>query len=468
MKKHFDLLVIGAGSGGLAAAETAAQLGKQVALIEGGSIGGTCVNNGCVPKKVMWHAASLAHDIHEAEGFGINVGAHDFDWERLIAGRDQYISNIVNYWDEYVVAQGIEVIQGFGRFVSTNSVEVNGEIYSADHIVISTGSQPMVPPVTGAELGITSDGFFELEQQPKKVAIIGGGYIGVELAGVLNSLGSDVTVLTLEDRLIENFDETLSEAIQVEMQDQGIEVICSYMTKELFRQDKCISLRSDSGILTGFDTVIWATGRKPATTRLQLEQAGIKTSSQGYIVVDDFQQTSVSGIYAVGDVTGKVPLTPVAIAAGRKLARRLFNGEKRLKQDYSNIPSVVFSHPPISTVGMTEQQARKFGEKVTVYQSDFTPMRRSLSNSNTKTVMKLICTGDDEKVAGVHILGDSADEMMQGFAVAVKMGATKADFDSTVAIHPSSAEELVTMKHPVRNHEVHHNLDDGLEWQEAS
>ena len=467
MKKHFDMLVIGAGSGGLAAAETAAQLGKQVALIEGGSIGGTCVNNGCVPKKVMWHAASLAHDIHEAAGFGLNVETSEFNWQRLINGRDEYISNIINYWDEYVVAQGIKLIQGFGRFISAHEVEVNGEVYSADHIVISTGSQPMVPPVTGAELGITSDGFFELQQQPGKVAIIGGGYIGVEVAGVLNSLGSDVTVLTLEDRLLENFDSSMSEAIQFEMEDQGIEVKCSFMTKELFQHDGLISIRSDRETLTAFDQVIWATGRKPSTSTLALDQAGIE-SSNGFITVDDYQQTSVPGIYAVGDVTGKVPLTPVAIAAGRKLARRLFNGESLLKQDYSNIPSVVFSHPPISTVGQTEEQARQSGEKVTVYQSDFTPMRRSLADSNTKTVMKLVCTGEDEKISGIHILGDSADEMMQGFAVAVKMGATKADFDSTVAIHPSSAEELVTMKHPVRNHNSHHSVDDGLEWQEAS
>ena len=468
MKKHFDMLVIGAGSGGLAAAETAAQLGKQVALVEAGSIGGTCVNNGCVPKKVMWHAANLAHDIHEAKGFGLNVDFHDFDWQRLISGRDQYISNIINYWDEYVINQGIEVIKGYGRFTTANSVEVNGEIYSADHIVISTGSQPMVPPVTGAELGITSDGFFEMKQQPKKVAIIGGGYIGVELAGVLNSLGSDVTVMTMENRLLENFDDIISSSLQVEMENQGIKVICDFKTTELFRQDESISIRSNQEILSGFDTVIWATGRKPAIANLQLDKADVETSSQGHIIVDDYQQTSVTGIYAVGDVTGKVPLTPVAIAAGRKLARRLFNGEVALKQDYENIPSVVFSHPPVSTVGMTEQQAQSSGEKVTVYQSDFTPMRRSLSGSNTKTVMKLVCTGENEKVAGIHILGDSADEMMQGFAIAVKMGATKADFDSTVAIHPSSAEELVTMKHPVRNHEVHHSVDDGLEWQEAS
>jgi glutathione reductase (NADPH) len=336
--------------------------------------------------------------------------------------------------------------------------------------VIATGSQPIVPPLPGAELGMTSDGFFDLQEQPARVAVIGGGYIAVELGGVLSALGSDVTLVALEDRLLERFDPMISAVLEREMDSQGIDVHTGFEVSALSRTASGIEVQSrHGGSLDGFDAVIWAVGRRPNTQYLNLAAAGIDSRHDGTIPVDDFQNTGIAGIYAIGDVTGKVPLTPVAIAAGRRLAERLFNGQQDCKVDYSNVPSVVFSHPPIGTVGMTEREAHaRYPGEVTVYSSDFIPMRYALSEHKVRTAMKLVCAGDEERVVGIHIIGDNADEMLQGFAVAVKMGATKAEFDNTIAIHPGSAEELVTMKVPDMCHEEHHSIDSGIEWQEAS
>lgn len=469
-KQHYDLIAIGGGSGGLAVAEKAAQLGKKVAVIEAGNMGGTCVNNGCVPKKVMWYAAQLAHAVEDANDFGIPAQRQATDWAKLVSARDQYVRNINKYWDSYVEESGIEHIQGQARFVDAQTVEVNGQHYSAEHIVIATGGQPIVPPLPGAELGITSDGFFRLTTQPKRVAVIGGGYIGVELSGVLNALGSDVTIVALEDRLLERFDPMISDVLEKEMRKQGIQVHSGFEVAALSHSAEGIVITSKNETsLTGFDCVIWAVGRRPNTRTLNLQAAGVKVLTNGIIPVDAYENTNAKGIHAIGDVTGKMPLTPVAIAAGRRLAERLFNGKTYSKVDYTNIPSVIFAHPPIGTVGMTEAEARQqYGNNVTVYQTDFTPMRHALASHGVTTAMKLVCVGQEETVVGMHIIGDDADEMLQGFAVAVKMGATKADFDNTIAIHPTSAEELVTMKSPVQYHEMHHDVDNGLEWQEAS
>jgi glutathione-disulfide reductase len=468
-KQHYDLIAIGGGSGGLAVAEKAALFGKKVAVIEAYRMGGTCVNNGCVPKKVMWYAANLAHAVDDASGFGIPAQRGRTNWQKLVSGRENYISNINNYWDAYVEKIGIDRIQGYAKFVDAQTVEVEGRRYTADHVVIATGGRPIVPPVPGAELGITSDGFFQMNELPGKVAVIGGGYIGVELGGVLRALGAEVSVIALEDRIMERFDSMISDVLEGEMKRQGIRVHTGFEVVALAKQDEGIAVSARNGdALAGFDTVIWAVGRAPNTRELNLEAAGVEMLPNGIIPVDDYQNTNVEGIYAIGDITGKVSLTPVAIAAGRKLAERLFQNKEESKVDYENIPSVVFSHPPIGTVGITESEARtQYGDEVTVYQTDFTPMRHALAAHGSTTAMKLICVGKEERVVGIHIIGDNADEMLQGFAVAVKMGATKANFDSTIAIHPTSAEELVTLKIPEVVEEAHHSVDNGLEWQEA-
>ncbi len=468
-RQHYDLIAIGGGSGGLAVAEVAAGFGRKVAIIEKHRIGGTCVNNGCVPKKVMWYAANLAHAVDDAAGFGIPAQRGKTDWQRLVAGREQYIRNINDYWNDHVDDSGIDRIQGHAVFVNDTTVEVNGRRYTADHIVIATGSQPIVPQLPGAELGMTSDSFFGLQTQPQRVAVIGGGYIAVELGGMLGALSSDVTLFALEDRLLERFDPMISRVLEQEMNHQGIRVETGFEVTSLSETAGGITVQSRSGkALDGFDAVIWAVGRMPNTRTLNLEATGVEVQPDGIIPVDDFQNTSVRGIYAIGDVTGKVPLTPAAIAAGRRLAERLFNGQFDRRVDYSNIPSVVFSHPPVGTVGLSECEAREqYPGEVTVYSGEFTPMRYALAERKSTTAVKLICTGSEQRVVGIHIIGDNADEMLQGFAVALKMGASKADFDDTIAIHPSSAEELVTMKVPDVNHGNHGSDDSGIEWQEA-
>ncbi|MCW9079826.1 MAG: glutathione-disulfide reductase [Gammaproteobacteria bacterium] len=468
MNTHFDLIAIGGGSGGLAVAEKAAQLGRKVAVIESAKIGGTCVNNGCVPKKVMWYAANLAHAVDAANDFGIPTQRGPTNWMKLVTGRQEYIDMIKRYWDGYVVETGMTRIDGTARFVDARTIDVDGQQYTADHIVIATGGRPIVPPVPGAELGITSDGFFELTEQPRKVAIIGAGYIGVELAGVLRALGSEVTVVALEARVLETFDDMISEVLMDEMRKQGIDLHLCFQVAGLARTDRGIALdASDGERLDGFDRVIWAVGRAPNTRDLELDQAGVETRANGLVPTDEFQNTNVPGVYAIGDITGRTPLTPVAIAAGRRLAARLFDGQSESRVDYQNIPSVVFSHPPVGTVGLTERQAREQHDRVTVYKTDFTPMRHALSAHGVTTAMKLVCVGEQQHVAGIHLIGDNVDEMLQGFAVAVKMGATKADFDSTVAIHPISAEELVTMKTPEPEPHTHHCVDCGTEWKEV-
>ena len=452
MSQHFDLIAIGGGSGGLAVAEKAAQLGRRVAVVETGKLGGTCVNAGCVPKKVMWYGANLAAAVADAPGYGVKVQSEGIDWSTLVAGRNRYVAEINGYWDGYVEQQGITRIQGQARFVDAKTIAVGEDHYSADHIVVATGGRPIVPRMPGAELGMTSDGFFALETQPKRVAIIGGGYIGVELAGVLRALGTEVTIVALEDRVLFLFDPMISETLAENMAADGIEMRLEFEVAALEKNADGLALVTRDGErLGGFDTLLWAVGRTPNTRELNLEAAGVTMQPNGIIPVDAYQNTDVPGIYAIGDVIGREPLTPVAIAAGRRLAERLFGGKPDLKLDYDNVPTVVFAHPPIGKVGLTEPEAReRYGDTLTVYETRFTPMRYALNAHGPKTAMKLVCVGPEERVVGIHAIGDGVDEMMQGFGVAVKMGATKADLDSTVAIHPSSAEELVTLKEPVR------------------
>lgn len=451
MNTQFDLIAIGGGSGGLAVAERAAAHGKRVAIIDASPLGGTCVNQGCVPKKVMWYGAHLTHAAHDAIGYGAQVQMQGFDWQKLIQGRQAYTEAINHYWSSYTDALNITHIQGWGKLVDAHHVAVGDTVYQAEHIVLAMGSRPIVPPVAGAELGITSDGFFQLQQRPDKVAIIGAGYIGVELAGVLNALGAKVTVIGLENRPLELFDEGLSTALADSLQRQGIELQMGFAVAALSQQPTGIRVSSRTEThLDGFDTVIWAVGRRPNTDNLGLENAGLQVPRSGIIATDEYQNTAISNIYALGDIAGRSPLTPVAVDAGRKLADRLFGGKTQAKVDYAQIPTVVFTHPPIGSIGMTEAQAKQQHEKISIYETQFTPMRYALNTNGLPTFMKMICAGDEQRVIGLHLLGEGVDEMLQGFAVAIKMGATKQDFDNTMAIHPSSAEELVTLKQPSR------------------
>ncbi|MDG4868296.1 glutathione-disulfide reductase [Guyparkeria sp. 1SP6A2] len=449
--KHFDMIVLGGGSGGLAVAERASQHGRKVAVVEPKALGGTCVNVGCVPKKVMWYAANLAHDRHDAADWGFPEAPGSVDFGTLAKKRREFIDGITRFWNGYAKDLKLEVIEGYGRLAGDKKVDVDGTTYTADHIVLSTGGRPLVPPVPGAELGITSDGFFELDEQPGKVAVIGGGYIGVELAGVMRSLGSEVTLLDMLDTVLAPFDPMVRETADENLEQQGIERHLPFKVASLEKTDDGTVIHGADGEQLGpFDQVIWAVGRKPNTDDIGLDKAGVEVEKNGMIPVDTYQNTNVPGIYAIGDIIGKYPLTPVAIAAGRKLSDRLFDGQTDAHLEYDTIPTVVFAHPPLGTVGLTEPQAiEQFGEKeVTIYETTFTPMRYALSRSGFKTAMKLVCVGKEERVAGLHLVGDGADEMLQGFAVAVKARLTKADFDNTVALHPTSAEELVTLKTP--------------------
>jgi glutathione reductase (NADPH) len=444
MIKKYDMIAIGAGSGGLSAVERAAEYGKKCLVIEQKTVGGTCVNVGCVPKKVMWFAANTAASIKNAQGFGFDVEQKGFDWAKLVKGREDYISGITNWYEGYLEKLGIDYLHGHAKMLDKNTVEVKGETYTAEHIVLSPGGIPTIPNIEGAELGITSDGFFELKTQPKKVVIVGGGYIGVELAGVFKALGSEVSVITRGQSVLTSFDELLKETLVKDMTEQGIKLIPNC---EVVKVEKGLKITTTSNDIIEADCLVWTLGRTPLTQDLGLENTGVEVDKNGFIPTDKFQQTNINNVYALGDATGRTPLTPVAIAAGRRLSDRLFNAMKDRHLNYDNIATVIFSHPPIGTIGLTQAEAEeKYGDKVKIYQSSFTPMSDALLQHQTTTALKLVCVGENEKVVGCHIIGTGADEMLQGFAVAIKMGATKKDFNDTVAIHPSSAEELVTMR----------------------
>ncbi|MDN3652940.1 glutathione-disulfide reductase [Thalassotalea ponticola] len=449
MTKHFDYIALGAGSGGIASINRAAMYGKKCALIEAKALGGTCVNVGCVPKKVMWHAGQIADAVHLSADYGFDLTAGAFNWQRLVDSREAYIERIHGSYNNVLAKNKVEVIHGFGKFVGKNAIEVNGEVYTADHILIATGGRPSIPNIPGAEHGITSDGFFALTEQPKRVAVVGAGYIAVEIAGVLHALGSDTTLLVRKHKPLRDFDDMLSDTLVEIMAQDGLNLKTHSVPKAVTKNaDDTLTLELENGESLTVDSIIWAIGREPATDNINLQAAGLTTNQQGFIETDKYQNTAVSGLYAVGDNTGRAQLTPVAVAAGRRLSERLFNNKPTEHLDYSQIPTVVFSHPTIGTLGLTEQQAKaQYGEDdIKVYTSQFTSMYTAVTQYRQPCRMKLVCQGDNEKIVGMHCIGFGSDEMLQGFAVAVKMGATKADFDNTIAIHPTAAEEFVTMR----------------------
>lgn len=448
MSEHYDLISIGGGSGGMAAARRARRHGARVAVVEAARLGGTCVNVGCVPKKVMWNASHSMDMLHRAEGYGIRVDGILMDWPALKARRDAYISRLNGIYARNLEREELALYRGHARFVDAHTLDVDGVRISADHIVIATGGQPDLPDIPGVELGIDSDGFFDLEEQPRNAVVLGAGYIAVELAGVLAGLGTKTRLAVRRHTPLRGFDSMMQEGLLEILPQEGIEVLTDFTALTLSRMDDG-NLRlegADGRVIEGMDTVIWAIGRHANTRDLDLEAAGVKALINGDIPMDERQNTNVPGVYALGDITGRVPLTPVAIAAGRRLADRLFGGKPDSYLDYANVPTVVFSHPPIGTVGLTEEQARtEYGDAVQVFTSRFIAMDYALSDDKRRSRMKLVTVGDEQRIVGIHVMGPGADEMLQGFAVALRMGATKADFDNTVAIHPTSAEEMVTM-----------------------
>jgi len=445
--KKFDFLVLGGGSGGIASARRAAEFGVKVGLIENSRLGGTCVNVGCVPKKVMFNTAVHMEYIHDHKDYGFDVTFNKFNWPAIKKKRDEYIVRLNGIYERNLGSSKVEYIKGYGKFTPEGQVECDGQLYTADHILIATGGRPTTPKIPGGENGISSDGFFELEDLPKKTVVVGAGYIAVELAGILHTLGSDTTLLIRFDKVLRNFDSIISDGVTEELETAGVKVMRSTQTKSVTKVgEKNFTVHTNNGDIENVDCLIWAIGRKP-NIEIGLEHVGVQLE-KGHIKVDEFQNTDAKGIYALGDVCGKALLTPVAIAAGRRLAHRIFNNEKDLKLDYDNIPTVVFSHPPVGTIGLTEDEAKeKYGaDKIKTYATKFSPMYHAVTDRKTQCRMKLICVLPEEKVVGLHMMGIGCDEMLQGFGVAIKMGATKKDFDNCVAIHPTSSEELCTMR----------------------
>ena len=448
MTTSYDCLVIGGGSGGIACAVRAAGYGARCAVVESGPLGGTCVNVGCVPKKVMWYGASIAHTLEDATGYGFELDGIGFRWGALKEARDAYVARLNGIYEKRLADTGIDYISGRARFVGEREVEVDGSRCRADHVVIATGGYPTVPAVDGAELGITSDGFFELEHCPARTIVVGSGYIATELTGMFQALGSQVTLLVRRDRLLRSFDRMIGDELCEQMRADGVDVVTRTQIRSVRRASSgLLVVDCDDGKTRECESLLWAIGRTPATADLGLEATSVGVGDDGTIPVDTWQNTSAPGIYAIGDVTGRVALTPVAIAAGRRLADRVFGGMKGRHLSYELVPSVIFGHPPVGSVGMSESEARAaHGDGLKVYRARFTPMYYAFSPHPRPCEMKLLTAGDEERVVGCHIVGLGADEMLQGFAVAIRMGATKADFDDTVAIHPTGAEELVTMR----------------------
>ncbi len=453
MAKHYDYIAIGGGSGGIASINRAAEYGQKCAIIEAKALGGTCVNVGCVPKKVMWYGAQMAENLdHYASAYGFDVDVKKFDFSTLVKNRQAYIDRIHQSYNNVLANRHVDIIQGYATFVDAHTVEVNGEQITADKILIAVGGKPALPNISGAELGIDSNGFFELESLPKRVAIVGAGYIAVEIAGVMNAFGVETHLCVRKGTPLRQFDPLMVETLMEEYARQGIKIHTFAVPEKLEKNaDNSLTLFFVDGKSVTVDCVIWAIGRSPATAGLNLSAAGVETNARGFIKVDAYQNTNVPNIFAVGDVMENgIDLTPVAVAAGRRLSERLFNNKPNEHLDYHLVPSVVFSHPPIGSVGLTEPQAiEKYGkDAVTVYKSSFTPMFTAIGDPKYRQPcrMKLVCAGDNQKIVGLHGIGFGVDEMIQGFAVAIKMGATKADFDNTVAIHPTGSEEFVTMR----------------------
>ncbi|KAI0900758.1 hypothetical protein F4806DRAFT_449823 [Annulohypoxylon nitens] len=467
ISKETDLLVIGGGSGGLGAARMAsAKFGAKAMVVEASRLGGTCVNVGCVPKKVTFNAAAIAEAIHDSKAYGFSVQEmKPFDFTTFKHKRDAYIKRLNGIYERNLANDKVEYVHGWARLLNKNEVEITLDdgtksVVRANKILLAVGGEPTKPPsnIPGAELGTNSDGFFDIETLPKKVALVGAGYIAVEFAGMFNALGTETHLFIRHKTFLRAFDPMIQDGVTAEYERLGVHVHKESVQTKVEKDPSTGKLSihykdgNGEGKLEGVDHLIWAIGRTPMTKNIGLEEAGVKLDSKGYVVTDEYQNSSVDNIYALGDVSGRVELTPVAIAAGRRLAERLYGGSQfsTTRIDYTNIPSVVFAHPEVGSIGLTEPQAEaQYGkENLTVYKTSFTAMYYAMMEPEEKgpTKYKVICAGPEQKVVGLHIMGQGSGEMLQGFGVAIKMGATKKDLDSCIAIHPTSAEELVTLK----------------------
>ena len=447
---EYDLFIIGAGSGGVRASRIAAGHGARVGICEESRVGGTCVIRGCVPKKLLVFASQFAESFEDAAGYGWQPGEASFDWQALIAAKDDEIDRLNSIYIRLLENAGVNLHMGRGRLVDEHTVEVDGKRITADKILIAAGGRPWVPDIPGNELGITSDEAFHLEALPRRVLIAGAGYIAVEFAGIFAGLGSEVTLAYRRDLILRGFDDDVRRTVEAGMRARGIDIHYQRSPARLERRSGGIEVTFSDDSARQYDAVMFATGRSPYTWELGLEQAGVKTGGQNRIEVDEYGRTSVDSIFAVGDVTDRINLTPVALMEGHAFADTQFGGMNR-PIDHDNTPAAVFSQPPVGTVGMTEVEAREKLDAVHIFRSTFTPMKYTLCGRKEQALMKLVVDAASNRVVGCHVVGPDAPEIVQGFAVAVRAGLTKSDFDRTIGIHPTSAEELVTLRHTVSN-----------------
>jgi len=449
----FDLFVIGGGSGGVRAARMAAQRGARVALAEAAALGGTCVNVGCIPKKLYSYAAHYSHDFADAAGFGWDVGEPRLDWPRLKANRAREIARLNGVYEQLLTSAGVQILRGWAQLEDGHTIKVQTlagpRTHTARHVLIATGGTAYTPETPGATMGVTSDGMFDLDPFPRRLVVVGGGYIACEFASIFRGLGSQVSLLYRGEQVLRGFDEDVRHFIAAELLKTGIDLRLGTEAESLTRTQNGLSVELHDGSRLEADNVLFATGRVPNVAGLGLEQVGVRQGHHGAIEVDAHHRTSVPSIYAVGDVTARIQLTPVALAEAMSVVDRLF-GDGRRKMDYEGVPTAVFTHPNIGTVGLTEAQAREKYAQVAVYRSEFKPLRHTLSGSSERCLIKLLVDTASDRVVGLHMVGPDAGEVVQGFAVAMKAGATKAVFDATIGIHPTLAEEFVTLREPVR------------------
>ena len=451
MSYEFDLFVIGAGSGGVRAARFAAGFGAKVAVAESRYLGGTCVNVGCVPKKLLVYGAHFAEDFEQAPGFGWTLGESSFDWATLIANKDREINRLNGIYRNLLVNSGVTLIEGHARITGPNEIEVNGQRHSAKHILIATGGWPQIPEIAGREHAISSNEAFFLKELPKRVLVVGGGYIAVEFAGIFHGLGAQTSLLYRGDMFLRGFDGAVRKHLHEELTKRGMDIQFNADIARIDKQaDGSLKATLKDGRELEADCIFYATGRRPMLDNLGLETTGVKLDKRGFVEVDDLYQTAEPSILAIGDVIGRVQLTPVALAEGMAVARRLFKPEQYRAVDYAMIPTAVFSLPNIGTVGLSEEQAIEEGHAVQIFESSFRPMKLTLTDCQERTFMKLVVDANTDKVLGCHMVGPEAGEIVQGLAIALKAGATKQHFDETIGVHPTAAEEFVTMRTPVK------------------